>query len=171
MRRALACVLLAGLGQPALADASGRATVEGAPVSWGAASDDLALALGVAPPLSLIMFTFSPQVASAAVSDEEWAREAARQGTDVRTIRIILGSSVYVTEEGNLASCTMFTIEAGTCGAVEILSIEGRAAAARSILEQTGQCRWTGFDPALHDRAAYRAGAESATLWIAADCR
>lgn len=173
MRKALACVLIACLGQQAMADvsASGRATVGGAPVSWGAVSDDLAGSLSVVAPLSLIMFTFPPQVASAAVTEEQWAREAARQGTDVRTIKMILGPSVWVDADGNLASCTMSAIESGRCGAVKVLSIESRAAAAQSILEQTGQCRWMGFDPALNDRATSMAGAASATLWVAADCR
>jgi hypothetical protein len=173
MKRTCACFLVFCLGQQALAGvtASGHATVGGAPVSWSTVSDEVAQSLGVEPPLSLIMFTFVPQVVSPAISDAQWASEAARQGTDVATIKMILGRSVYVTVEGHLASCTTFAIEAGSCGEVEVLSVPSRAAVAQSILEQSGECRWIGFDPALHERAAYQAGAEFASLWVAADCR
>lgn len=172
MRRTLACLLALCLSQPALAEkASGRAMVGEMPVSWGTVSGKMARSAGVEPPLSLTMFTFPPQVAGSAVSEAQWAREAARHGTDVATMKMILGSSVYATKDGRLASCTMFAIKKDLCGQVRSLSLESRAKAAQKILERSGKCRWTGFDPALHERMAQRAGAGSATLWVAADCR
>ena len=155
----------------AQAQVSGRALVDGAPVSWGSVSADDARGAGVAAPLSLLMFTFPVKVAGSAVSEADWQREAALHGTDIRTLRMILGDAVYLAADGRLASCTMKAISDGLCGKPRILSVETRSNVARTILEQSGKCAWTGFDAALHQRMAQSAGAEDATLWVAADCR
>jgi hypothetical protein len=168
----LACLMF-GLSQAASADiqASGRATLGGAPVTWSTASAKLARSIGVEAPLSLVMFTFSPMVAGNSVSEEQWAKEAGRQGTDIATIKLILGPDVYVTKEGDLASCTMVAIDEGLCGKARTLTVAQRAAAAQSILEQSRRCRWIGFDEGLNATASRAAGAEAFTLWVAADCR
>ena len=127
--------------------------------------------MGVEAPLSLVMLSFSPMVAGSTVSEAQWAKEAARQGTDVATIKMILGPDVYVTQEGNLAACTMIAIEKGLCGKARTLTVAQRAAAAQSILDQSKRCRWVGFDEGLHARASQAAGAQEFTLWVAADCR
>ena len=173
MRRMILACLLVGLSQAALADvrASGRATLGGAPVTWSTANAKLARSMGVEAPLSLVMFTFSPMVTGSSVSEEQWAKEAARQGTDVATIKMILGPDVHVTKEGNLAMCTMVAIDEGLCGKARSLTVAQRAAAAQSILEQSRRCRWVGFDEGLNAVASRAAGAEAFTLWVAADCR
>lgn len=173
MKRLLACLLALLLAGPALAEirASGKAMAGGTPVSWMTLNSKMARSAGVGRPLSLILFTFETKVKSAAVSEAQWAAEAARQGVDIATLKMILGRSVYVNKAGHLASCTMSAIEKGFCGEFSSLSVENRAQIARSILEQSGKCRWTGFDPDLHNRLAQQNGAASSTLWVAADCR
>jgi hypothetical protein len=175
MKRLLMCLLVGIVCQSGSAWAevqrAGKAMLGGMPVSWSTLKTRTARAEGVAAPLSLILFTFAPLTKGPSVSAAQWAKEAARLGIDVATAKMILGSSVYVTRAGNLASCTMGAIEQGLCGKVQTLSVARRVEAARSILEQSGKCRWSGFDEALHERLAYRNGAGDHVLWVAADCR
>jgi len=175
MRGLLAGLLIGMLWQAGPVGAevqrSGKARLGDMPVAWSTLKARTARAEGVVAPLSLILFTFSPMTKGSSVSEAQWAKEAARQGTDVATIKMILGSAVYVTREGNLASCTMGAIEKGLCGKARNLSVADRVQTAKSILEQSGTCRWGGFDEALHRRLAYQNGAADHTLWVVADCR
>jgi hypothetical protein len=175
MKRILAGLLIGMFWQsgPALAEAkiSGRASLGNMPVSWSSVGARTARQMGVAAPATLIMFSFSPMTTGTSVSEAQWAKEAARLGVDVATATHLLGSSVYVTKAGNLASCTMGAIEKGFCGRPTTLSVTQRAAAAKSIVEQTGRCTWTGFDEGLNARLASELGAGDHTLWVAADCR
>jgi hypothetical protein len=175
MKRLLACMLIGMLWQSGPVGAevqrSGKARLGDMPVAWSTLKTRIARSEGVAAPLSLILFTFSPMTKGSSVSEGQWAKEAARLGIDVATTKMILGTSVYVTRDGNLASCTMGAIQKGLCGTAQRLSVAERVQAAKSILEQSGACRWSGFDEALHSRLAYQNGAADHTLWVAADCR
>jgi hypothetical protein len=173
MKPAWTCLLLAALAAaPALAEtkASGKAVAGDVAVSWVTMNGKVARSAGVAQGQSLILFSFDPQAAGASVSEAAWEAEAARHGVSVATLKQILGPSVHVTGDGRLAPCTMGAIAKGLCGDHVTLSVESRATIAEAVLEQSGKCRWTGFDPGLHSRLAQINGAASATLWVAADC-
>ncbi len=173
MKLAWISLLIACLAAtPVLAEtkASGKAMAGDTAVSWVAMNSKIARSAGVARPLSLILFSFDPQARGASVGEAAWAAEAARHGVSVATLKQILGPSVYVTREGRLASCTMGAIEKGLCGDHNSLSVESRAKIAKAVLDQSGKCRWTGFDAGLHSRLAQQNGAASATRWVAADC-
>ena len=174
MKAVLICTLAGSLaGGAALAErvASGKAMAGDIAVSWTEMNSKVSRSAGVAKPASLVLFAFEAKIKGAAVSEDTRAAEAARHGVDVATLKIMLGRSVYVNKAGHLASCTMSAIEKGYCGTYNSLTVESRAKIARSILEKSGKCRWTGFDENLHNRLAQQNGAASATLWVAADCR
>lgn len=162
------CVLL-----PVMTEArtSGRAKLGGQDVAWSTVDKSIAKSAGVERPLSLILFNFPMQLATKPVSEAQWEKEAKRQGVDVSTLKVMLGTSVYVTKNGTLASCTMNAISKGLCGKARTLPLESRVEAARSILEQSGKCKWVGFDTNVHKTMATLTGAEEVTLWVAADCR
>lgn len=174
MKRILACLLAGFLAcGPAAAGSafSGKAVAGDVGVSWMTVTGSVARASGIAPSLSLIAFAFEPKISGATVSEEKWAAEAARHGVDVRTLKIMLGNSVYMTRDGKLATCTSAAIQKGLCGGRADITRDRRISIARSVLDQSGTCRWTGFDAQLHDRIVSSAGGDSFTLWIAADCR
>jgi hypothetical protein len=173
MKPAWISLLLAALAAaPALAEtkASGKAVAGDVAVSWVTMGGKVARSAGVARGQSLILFSFDPKAAGSSVGQAAWEAEAARHGVSVATLKQILGPSVYVTGDGRLASCTMGAIAKGLCGDHVALSVESRARIAEAVLDQSGKCRWTGFDPGLHSRLAQMNGAASATLWVAADC-
>lgn len=174
MKRILACLLAGFLacGPVAAGSAfSGKAVAGDVAVSWMTVTGSVARSSGIAPSLSLIAFVFECGGTGNTVGEEKWAAEAARHGVDVRTLKIMLGNSVYVTSDGELATCTLAATRKGLCGGGSDLTLDRRISIAQSILEQSGKCRWTGFDTQLQDRIVSRAGGDSVMLWIAADCR
>lgn len=166
----LAALVVLVAGGAAEARSSGKAKVGGMSVSWSSVDAKLAASAGVMRPMTLLLFTFDTGPVGTAVSDADWAREAARHGVDTATIKMIIGPSAYVTAAGRVASCTAIAVDKGLCGKVRVLRLEEKVEIARKILAAGKGCEWAGFDPSVHQAMAQRAGAGNATLWVAARC-
>jgi hypothetical protein len=153
---------------PTSSIASQQTVINGFRVQW---------ADGYQPPgtpddgLTPLMFTFASTTPVAnTITEANWQREAARQGTDVYTLKSILGANVYMSDSGQVATCTAYAIENGACGGPLGLSETDRAAMAQQALAGSPDCRWVRFDPAYHAAIARAAGAGSFTLHVRAAC-
>ncbi|MGD9919667.1 MAG: hypothetical protein AB7U46_16805 [Paenirhodobacter sp.] len=164
----LALMLLSALLQAAQAgERRGRATVGDYLVNWGT----MPRPAGERADVLLFTFGWKTGSASTGVSEADWAFEARRQGTDVYTLKTIMGRDVYRPARGGVAVCTMSAVAQGLCGRKLGLSEAERAGIAASVLRADGRCTAAPFDPAFNRRMSNALGAVDQIVVLRATCR
>lgn len=122
-------------------------------------------------PLMFIYRSLQPAPANG-VTERDWERAAAQHGMSVSDVKhAVFGGQAYKGPDGQLRVCTVYAIQKGLCGRRPGLSVSQRAAMAQRLLAAGGNCRWVGLDPRFNARIAGLNGAETFTLYLAADCR
>lgn len=165
---AVALMLLGALPQAAQAgERRGQATVGDYLVGW------LTMPRPAGERADVLLFTFvwKDPVPSRGVSEADWAFEAQRQGTDVFTLKQIMGREVYRPARGGVAICTASAVAKGLCGRKLGLSEAKRAEIAASVLRVDGRCTAAPFDPAFNRRMSNAAGAVDQIVVLRAKCR
>lgn len=168
--RSFAVALMLLGAQPQAGHAGGRrgqATVGDYRVGWGT----MPRPAGERADVLLFTFVWKDPVPSRGVSEADWAFEAQRQGTDVYTLKTIMGREVYRPARGGVAICTVSAIAKGLCGRKLGLSETKRAEIAASVLRVDGRCTAAPFDPAFNRRMSNAAGGVDQIVVLRAQCR
>lgn len=165
---AVALMLLGALPQAGHAGGRrGQASVGDYLVSW----ITMPRPAGERADVLLFTFVWKDPVPSRGGSEADWAFEAQRQGTDVYTLKTIMGREVYRPARGGVAICTVSAIAKGLCGRKLGLSETKRAEIAASVLRVDGRCTAAPFDPAFNRRMSNAAGGVDQIVVLRAKCR